>query len=475
MRRYADDRSSLATAWSSPGTRVRLEKLDTGGDPRLRQGRGVSATRRQQLDPSGRPPGPVLGRGQALRAGRPPGHRRGRQGRHDQQGHGGVQPAGLPGHLVQGARAPRSSPTTTCGGSTRRVPRQGRDRDLQSLALRGRAGRPGPRPRARSRSGRSATTRSTPSSGRLADSGTTIVKFFLSIDRGRAARAVPGPLRRPDQALEVLDGRPRGAQALGRLPGRLRRRAVEDLDGLGARGTSSRPTASGSATWPWRRSWPTRSPGSSRPTRPARPAAGPRHRVPRRIGRLALAGLAAAEERPEDATDDVLAEPRGPPCRRSGSRCRSFAGAPAPRPRPPSPGRRRWRSAARRARAARSRAAWRSISRCCWAGVIVFRPDAVVGSTPARAWPRRPRPGGPAASRAGDPLVGAVAVDRRAVLGLSGLVAIRPRNWTSSIGAISESGASRRVAASGVGTPRGERTVTSASPVPSEVIVFSTS
>ena len=43
------------------------------------------------------------------------------------------------------------------------------------------------------------------------------------------------------------------------------------------------------------------------------------------------------------------------------------------------------------------------------------------------------------------------------------------------IGAISESGGSNRVAASGVGTPRGDRTVTSASPVPREVMVFSTS
>ena len=40
---------------------------------------------------------------------------------------------------------------------------------------------------------------------------------------------------------------------------------------------------------------------------------------------------------------------------------------------------------------------------------------------------------------------------------------------------MSESGGSSRVAASGVGTPRGDSTVTSASPVPSEVIVFSTS
>ncbi len=40
---------------------------------------------------------------------------------------------------------------------------------------------------------------------------------------------------------------------------------------------------------------------------------------------------------------------------------------------------------------------------------------------------------------------------------------------------MSESGGISRVAASGVGTPRGDRTVISASPVPRLVIVFSTS
>ena len=48
-------------------------------------------------------------------------------------------------------------------------------------------------------------------------------------------------------------------------------------------------------------------------------------------------------------------------------------------------------------------------------------------------------------------------------------------NWSAGIGAMSESGGKRRVAASGVGTPLGDSTVTSASPVPSDVIVFSTS
>ena len=50
----------------------------------------------------------------------------------------------------------------------------------------------------------------------------------------RAAQALPGALRRPEEALEVQARRPRGAEALGRLPGRLRRGALEDVDRLGA-------------------------------------------------------------------------------------------------------------------------------------------------------------------------------------------------------------------------------------------------
>ena len=93
--------------------------------------------------------------------------------------------------------------------------------------------------------------------------------------------------------------------------------------------------------------------------------------------------------------------------------------------------------------------AWRAISRCCWAGVIVFSPVAVVGSHPGRASRPRPQPARGRARRRdprGDPLVGAVAIDRRAVLRLrTGWSRSVPWNWTASIGAISESGASSRV------------------------------
>ena len=95
----------------------------------------------------------------------------------------------------------------------------------------------------------------------LAESGTTIVKFFLHDRPDEQRQRFQERYDDPTQALEVQHGRPRGAQALGRLPGRVRRGAVEDVDRRGRRGTSSRPTATGSATSPCRPSWPTRWPG----------------------------------------------------------------------------------------------------------------------------------------------------------------------------------------------------------------------
>ena len=53
----------------------------------------------------------------------------------------GREPAGLRGALVQGARAPRSSTTTSCGVACASVPRARPDRHLQPLVLRGGARR----------------------------------------------------------------------------------------------------------------------------------------------------------------------------------------------------------------------------------------------------------------------------------------------------------------------------------------------
>ena len=86
----------------------------------------------------------------------------------------------------------------------------------------------------------------------------------LPVDRPRrAAQALPGALRRPDEALEVLAAATSRSGSSGtttRPPSttRCRRRRRRRR-----RGTSSRPTASGSATWRSRRSWPTRWPGSA--------------------------------------------------------------------------------------------------------------------------------------------------------------------------------------------------------------------
>ena len=163
-----------------PGSRVRLPAR-RGRHPRLDQGVGRAGAR-APAGPARRPPGPALGGGEAVRPRRPPGHRCGRQGRHDQQGHGGVQPAGLPGHLVQGPERRGARP---------RLPVA----DPQGAS----------RARARSASSTARTTRTSSSSAsttscpkpvwsarydqindferHLADNGTTIVKFFLSIDR----------------------------------------------------------------------------------------------------------------------------------------------------------------------------------------------------------------------------------------------------------------------------------------------------
>ena len=174
-----------------PGSRVRPRQAGPGGDPRMGQGDG-----RPRAHPPARAardaPGPVLGRGAPIRPHRPPGHRRRRQGRHHQQGHGGVQPAGLPRDVVQGpelrgarARLPVADPQGH--------PAQGRDRHLQSIALRGRARGPRARPRAQGGLVQAvrADQRLRGDPRRQRDDR----RQALPLDRSRrAARALPGPL-----------------------------------------------------------------------------------------------------------------------------------------------------------------------------------------------------------------------------------------------------------------------------------------
>ena len=216
-------------------------------------------------------------------------------------------PQGCPSPRLQGADAPTSSPTTTCGGSTRMSRERARsaifNRSHYEEVLVVRVHELVPEARWSTPLRPDQRLRAAPRRRGHDD------RQVLPAHRSRrAARAAPGALRRPDEALEVLARRPRGAQALGRLPGGLRGDAASDARPSGRRGTSSRRTASGSATWPS----PTILADTIAGAGPAVPAVtGPaarhaRRRVDRpRPSRQRLA--AAPEERPEDAADDVLA------------------------------------------------------------------------------------------------------------------------------------------------------------------------
>ena len=146
-----------------PGRKVRLEDFDTSATHGHDKADAAKTTA-EQLVRLRTLQDRFWAEGEAVGAGRPPGDRRRRQGRHDQQGHGGLQPAGLPGHVVQGAQRRGARPRLPVAGP-QGGPAQGRDRDLQPLALRGRAHRPRPRPRPQGGLVEALRRRSTPSSG----------------------------------------------------------------------------------------------------------------------------------------------------------------------------------------------------------------------------------------------------------------------------------------------------------------------
>ena len=421
-RRHGDDRRDrLRDALRvKPGARVRLGDLDpaeTHGCDKERRRRAATAARAAD-----RPPGPPLGGGEARGPGRPPGHRRRRQGRHDPARHGGVQPAGLPGHVVQGPdrrgarpRLPVARPPARCrararsGSSTARTTRTCWSCASTSWSRR--------------RSGRGATTRSTTSSGML-DRERHDDRQVLPVDRqGRAARAVPGALRRPDEALEVLDS------------------------------ATSRSASSGTTTWPPTRTCCRRCSTESAPWYvipanrkwfrnlavatiladtidglkpaypPARgPAAGPRHRVgaaaatPRSRGQRLLPPPKRVPKTPRMMSWPSREVTTRPPVR---TRCRSSSGAPSPRPPRPS---RRPRCALALARASLGGRHLARLARDL--ALLLGRRHRVQAARGRRvdAWPAIAASAGglraPRASRAGDQLVGALAIDGRAVLGL---------------------------------------------------------
>ena len=215
-----------------PGSRFRLAKLDQ--DETFGYDKASAApVIEEQTRPHGRAPGPLLGGVEAIHARRPAGHRCGRQGRHHPEGHGGVQPAGLRRSRRSRCRPRRSSAHDFLWRIHKRTPGKGeigifnRSHYEDVLVVRVHGLVP--------KSVWSKRYDQINDFERIARGERHDDRQVLPVDRPRrAAQAVPGALRRPDQALEVLARRPRGAQALGRLPGGLRRHAVEDIDRCGA-------------------------------------------------------------------------------------------------------------------------------------------------------------------------------------------------------------------------------------------------
>ena len=186
-----------------------------------------------------------------------------REGRRDRACHGGFNPQGCRCRRSR-CRPTANSPTTISGGSTRTPGQAARSRSSTAATTRT-CSSCASTTRARRATGRSATTRSTTSSGMLAEKGTTILKFFLHISRDEQRERLKARFETPPSAGSSRR-RPRGAQALGRLH-RAYEDALSQAPRTGRPGTSSRPTRSGSATSPWPRSSPTPSRRSIRATR----------------------------------------------------------------------------------------------------------------------------------------------------------------------------------------------------------------
>ena len=144
----------------------------------------------------------------------------------------GVDPQGVkvtsfkaPTDVRAGARLPVAGASAGAG--------RGRDRHLQPLALRGRAGGAGERLVDAAECERR-YRQINDFERMLAENGTTILKFFLHISKDEQKKRLQARLDDPAKALEIPSGRSRRAQVLGRLHGRLRGRAVGDQHRLRA-------------------------------------------------------------------------------------------------------------------------------------------------------------------------------------------------------------------------------------------------
>ncbi len=109
------------------------------------------------------------------------------------------------------------------------------------------------------------------------------------------------------------------------------------------------------------------------------------------------------------------------------------------------------------------------VCRACGPRLGACGPRLGACCAPARRPCPRPPSRGSAFETGGEDLTGGLVVDRSAVLLLRGEAATAARTSSSLIGPIFDSGARIRVGATGVGAPSGSMTVTTASPMPSEV------
>ena len=267
--RKAEGSSLRALLRVDPGSKVDLAQLRLRGDVRAGQGEGGRRDR-------GRPgaPRPTSTTGSGRRRSTPS----------SSSSRASTRPARTARSTRSWARSTRrarrsprsrsrrrwSLPTTTCGGSTRGCP--ARARSASSTA---------PTTRTSSSCACTAWSRRSAGSSRyrqindwermLTEEGLTIVKFFLAIDRDEQRARFQERVDDPKKRWKFSLGRPRGAQALGRLPGRLRGMPGGDVHAVGA--LAPHPGEPELAPQPGRRprSWPTRSRTSTRSTRRPQP------------------------------------------------------------------------------------------------------------------------------------------------------------------------------------------------------------
>ena len=183
-------------------------------------------------------------------------------------------------------RPTRRRRTTSSGACARSCRVPGLDRRLRPLALRGRAHPPGARILPTPETIESATASSTTSRRSWSASGTTIIKVMLHISRDEQKARLQERLDRPDKHWKYNPGDVDERAALGRVPGGVPDRARRARRPRMPRGTSFRPTTSGTRGWAVQQLLLEALRSSTRSGRPPTSTSRPRRSAsPRRSGR----------------------------------------------------------------------------------------------------------------------------------------------------------------------------------------------